>query len=143
MAKKFTTEEKKERIRLAMEIYTYTGAWRNCEHIVHRQNVEKWIREPEIYTYALSIGYEPLDDTPVASFAPKTVHYQARFALQGAIMHMKDGRFVARDGARLHYAIRDTALVMYKLDGIGNRHYAGPAYFRGADVLANDWTVVD
>ena len=143
MAKAFTTEQKKERIRLAMDIYTQTGAWRNCENIAHRQNVEKWIRDPEIYVYAVSIGYEPLDDMPVASFAPKSVHYNCRFGFSAAIMHMKDGRFVARDGARIHYAIRDNALVMYKLDGIGNRHYAGPAYFRGTDILANDWTVVD
>jgi len=32
--------------------------------------------------------------------------------------------------------------VMYKLDGAGNRHHAGPAYFRGADVMANDWMII-
>ena len=143
MAKAFTTEQKKERIRLAVEIYNKTGAWKDAEKIAHRQNVEKWIRDPEIFAYAESVGYDQLITTPVASFAPKTSHYNNRVSFPGAIMHMKEGQFVARDGARIHYAIRDTALVMYKLDGIGNRHYAGPAYFRGTDILANDWTVVD
>jgi len=143
MAKAFTTEQKKERIRLAVEVYNQTGAWKDAEKIAHRQNVEKWIRDPEIFAYAESVGYDQLITTPVASFAPKSVHYNCRFGFSAATMHMKEGRFVARDGARLHYAIRDNALVMYKLDGIGNRHYAGPAYFRGTDILANDWTVVD
>lgn len=143
MAKAFTTEQKKERIRTAMEIYRQTGAWKDAEKIAHRQNVEKWIRDPEIFAFAESVGYDQLITTPVASYAPKTSHYNNRFGFSAATMHMKEGRFVARDGARLHYAIRDTALVMYKLDGIGNRHHAGPAYFRGTDILANDWTVVD
>jgi hypothetical protein len=33
-------------------------------------------------------------------------------------------------------------MVMYKLDGAGNRHHAGAAYFRGADILANDWMII-
>ena len=143
MAKAFTTEQKKERIRTAMEIYRQTGTWKDAEKIAHRQNIEKWIRDPEVFAFAESVGYDQLITTPVASYAPKTSHYNNRFGFSAATMHMKEGRFVARDGARIHYAIRDTALVMYKLDGIGNRHYAGPAYFRGADILANDWTVVD
>ncbi len=143
MARKFTTEEKKERIRMAMEIYIKTGKWMDAEHIAHRQNVEKWIRTPEIMEYALSIGYEPLDNTPVATYAPKSVHYNCRIGFTAALLHMRDGKMLARDGARIQYAIRDNALIMYKLDGIGNRHYAGPAYFRGADILAHDWTVVE
>lgn len=142
MAKAFTKAEKMERIRQAVEIYQHTGAWKDAEHIAHRQNVEKWIRDLEIREYAESIGYEQLTTTPVASFAPKSTHYNCRIGFSAALLHMRDGKFLARDGARLHYAIRDNALVMYKLDGIGNRHYAGPAYFRGADVLATDWTVV-
>ena len=43
MAKAFTTEQKKERIRLAVEIYKQTGAWKDAEKIAHRQNVEKQI----------------------------------------------------------------------------------------------------
>lgn len=143
MAKAFTTEQKKERIRLAVEIYNKTGAWKDAEKIAHRQNVEKWIRDPEIFAYAESVGYDQLITTPVAFFAPKSVHYNCRISFSTAMIRMKEGQFVARDGARIHYAIRDTALVMYKLDGIGNRHYAGPAYFRGTDILANDWTVVN
>ena len=143
MAKGFTKQEKMDRIRQAMDIYIQTGAWRNCEHIVHRQNVEKWIRDPEIFAYAESIGYEPLDTMPVATFAPKTAHFTARLTFQGALMNMRDGKVVARDGARIQYGIRDNAMVMYKLDGIGNRHCAGPAYLRGADVLANDWTIAE
>ena len=143
MAKAFTTEQKKERIRTAMDIYRQTGTWKDAEKIAHRQNIEKWIRDPEVFAFAESVGYDQLITTPVASYAPKTSHYNNRFGFSAATMHMKEGQFVARDGARIHYAIRDTALVMYKLDGIGNRHYAGPAYFRGADILANDWTVVE
>ena len=143
MARAFTTEQKKERIRMAVEIYRQTGACKDAEKIAHRQNVEKWIRDPEIFAYAESVGYDQIDTTPIASFAPKTSHYNCRIGFSAALMHMKDGKFLARDGARLHYSIRENALVMYKLDGIGNRHYAGPAYFRGADILANDWTVVE
>jgi hypothetical protein len=78
----------------------------------------------------------------VATFAPPTVHYSARIAFSGALVHMRDGKYVCRDGARIHYAINHGQLVMYKLDGAGVRHHAGPAYFRGADILANDWMII-
>jgi hypothetical protein len=78
----------------------------------------------------------------VATYAPPTAHYTARIAFSGALVHMRDSKYVCRDGARIHYAISHGQLVMYKLDGAGNRHHAGPAYFRGADVMANDWMII-
>jgi hypothetical protein len=41
MAIAFSIEEKKERIRQAMEIYAATGSWSNADNIVRRQSVEK------------------------------------------------------------------------------------------------------
>jgi len=78
----------------------------------------------------------------VAGFAPVTAHYTARMAFSGALVHMRDGKYVCRDGARIHYAVQHGQLVMFKLDGAGNRHHAGVAYFRGADVMANDWMII-
>jgi hypothetical protein len=59
-----------------------------------------------------------------------------------ALIHMKESRYVARDGARIQYAIQHGQLVMFKLDGAGTRHHAGPAYFRGTDILAHDWMII-
>ena len=141
MAQAFSLEEKKERIRQAMEIFSETGSWSNADNIVRRQSVEKWIRNPELQAYALSLGYQQLCTDPIATFAPETKHPQCRMSFSGAMIHLKEGRYLCRDGARLHYAISHGVLVMYKLDGAGNRHFAGPAYFRGADVLAADWVI--
>ena len=142
MALAFSTEEKKERIRQAMEIYNETGSWSKADAIARRQSVEKWVRDPELHAYATSLGYQQMCTDPVATFAPTTAHPQCRMSFSGALIQMKEGRYLCRDGARLHYAIRHGALVMYKLDGAGTRHFAGPAYFRGADVLAMDWVIV-
>ena len=141
MAQAFSLEEKKERIRQAMEIYNETGSWSKADAIAKRQSVEKWVRNPEILEYATSLGYQQMCTDPVATFAPTTAHPQCRMSFSGAMVHLKEGRYLCRDGARLHYAISHGALVMYKLDGAGNRHHAGPAYFRGADVLAADWVI--
>ena len=142
MAIAFSIEEKKERIRQAMEVYSTTGTWSKADNIVRRQSVEKWVRNPELLAYATSLGYQQMCTDEVASFAPTTAHYTARIAFSGALVHMKDGRYVCRDGARIHYAISHGQMVMYKLDGAGNRHHAGAAYFRGADILANDWMII-
>ena len=141
MAQAFSLEEKKERIRQAMEIYNETGSWSKADAIAKRQSVEKWVRDPELLEYAQRLGYQQLCTDPIATFAPETKHPQCRMSFSGAMVHLKEGRYLCRDGARLHYAIRQGALVMYKLDGAGNRHFAGPAYFRGADVLAMDWVI--
>jgi hypothetical protein len=142
MALAFSLEEKKERIRQAMEIFSETGSWSNADNIVRRQSVEKWVRDPELLAYATSLGYQQMCTDEVASFAPTTAHYTARIAFSGALVHMRDGRYVCRDGARIHYAVQHGQMVMYKLDGAGNRHHAGAAYFRGADILANDWMII-
>jgi hypothetical protein len=142
MALAFSIEEKKERIRQAMEIYNTTGSWSKADNIVRRQSVEKWVRNPELLAYASSLGYQQMCTDEVASFAPTTAHYTARIAFSGALVHMRDGKYVCRDGARIHYAISHGQMVMYKLDGAGNRHHAGAAYFRGADVMANDWMII-
>jgi hypothetical protein len=142
MALAFSIEEKKERIRQAMEIYNTTGSWSNADNIVRRQSVEKWVRNPELLAYATTLGYQQMCTDQVATFAPVTAHYTHRIGFSGALVHLRDGRYVARDGARIHYAINHGQLVMFKLDGAGTRHHAGPAYFRGADVLANDWMII-
>ena len=142
MAIAFSFEEKKERIRQAMEIYATTGTWSKADNIVRRQSVEKWVRDPELLAYATSLGYQQMCTDEVAGFAPVTAHYTARMAFSGALVHMRDGKYVCRDGARIHYAISHGQMVMYKLDGAGNRHHAGVAYFRGADVMANDWMII-
>jgi len=142
MALAFSIEEKKERIRQAMEIYATTGTWSKADNIVRRQSVEKWVRDPELLAYATSLGYQQMCTDEVAGFAPVTAHYTARMAFSGALVHMRDGKYVCRDGARIHYAISHGQMVMYKLDGAGNRHHAGVAYFRGADVMANDWMII-
>ena len=142
MALAFSLEEKKERIRQAMEIYATTGSWSKADNIVRRQSVEKWVRNPELLAYATSLGYQQMCTDEVAGFAPVTAHYTARMAFSGALVHMRDGKYVCRDGARIHYAISHGQMVMYKLDGAGNRHHAGVAYFRGADVMANDWMII-
>jgi len=142
MALAFSLEEKKERIRQAMEVYSTTGTWSKADDIVRRQSVEKWVRDPELLAYATSLGYQQMCTDEVASFAPTTAHYTARIAFSGALVHMRDGKYVCRDGARIHYAISHGQMVMYKLDGAGVRHHAGVAYFRGADVMANDWMVI-
>ncbi len=142
MALAFSFEEKKERIRQAMEIYNTTGSWSKADNIVRRQSVEKWVRNPELLAYASSLGYQQMCTDEVAGFAPVTAHYTARIAFCGALVHMRDGKYVCRDGARIHYAISHGQMVMYKLDGAGNRHHAGSAYLRGADVMANDWMVI-
>ena len=142
MALAFSIEEKKERIRQAMEIYATTGSWSKADNIVRRQSVEKWVRNPELLAYATSLGYQQMCTDEVAGFAPVTAHYTARMAFSGALVHMRDGKYVCRDGARIHYAISHGQMVMYKLDGAGNRHHAGVAYFRGADVMANDWMII-
>lgn len=142
MAQAFSTEEKKERIRQAMEIYNATGSWSKAYAIVHRQSVEKWVRDPELQAYATSLGYQQMCTDPVATFAPTTAHYTSRMVFSAALIHMKESRYVARDGARIQYAIQHGQCVMFKLDGAGTRHHAGPAYFRGADVLAHDWMII-
>jgi len=142
MAIAFSIEEKKERIRQAMEIYNTTGSWSNADNIVRRQSVEKWVRNPELLAYATTLGYQQMCTDQVATFAPVTAHYTHRIGFSGALVHLRDGRYVARDGARIHYAINHGQLVMFKLDGAGNRHHAGPAYFCGADVMANDWMII-
>ena len=142
MALAFSLEEKKERIRQAMEVYSTTGTWSKADNIVRRQSVEKWVRNPELLAYATSLGYQQMCTDEVAGFAPVTAHYTARIAFSGALVHMRDGKYVCRDGARIHYAISHGQMVMYKLDGAGNRHHAGVAYFRGADVMANDWMII-
>ena len=142
MAIAFSLEEKKERIRQAMEVYSTTGTWSKADNIVRRQSVEKWVRNPELLAYATSLGYQQMCTDEVAGFAPTTAHYTARMAFSGALVHMRDGKYVCRDGARIHYAISHGQMVMYKLDGAGNRHHAGVAYFRGADVMANDWMII-
>ena len=142
MALAFSLEEKKERIRQAMEVYSTTGTWSKADNIVRRQSVEKWVRNPELLAYATSLGYQQMCTDEVATFAPTTAHYTARIAFSGALVHMRDGKYVCRDGARIHYAISHGQMVMFKLDGAGNRHHAGVAYFRGADVMANDWMVI-
>jgi hypothetical protein len=142
MALAFSLEEKKERIRQAMEVYSTTGSWSKADNIVRRQSVEKWVRDPELLAYATSLGYQQMCTDEVAGFAPVTAHYTARMAFSGALVHMRDGKCVCRDGARIHYAISHGQMVMYKLDGAGNRHHAGVAYFRGADVMANDWMII-
>lgn len=142
MAVAFSVKEKKERIRQAMEIFGETGSWSDAHCIVHRQTVERWLRDPEILAYATSLGYKQLYTDPVATFAPETKHPLCRMSFSGAVVHLKEGKYLCRDGARLHYAISHGQLVMYKLDGAGTRHHAGPAYFRGADVLAADWVIV-
>jgi len=142
MALAFSIEEKKERIRQAMEIYNTTGTWSKADDIVRRQSVEKWLRNPELLAYAQSLGYQQMCTDSVAGFAPVTAHYTARMAFSGALVHLRDGKYACRDGARIHYAVQHGQLVMYKLDGAGNRHHAGPAYFRGADVMANDWMII-
>ena len=141
MAQAFSVEEKKERIRQAMEIYNATGSWSRADNIAKRQSVEKWVRDPEILEYAQRLGYQQMCTDQVATFAPTTAHYTSRMVFSAALIHMKESRYVARDGARIHYAIQHGQLVMYKLDGAGTRHHAGPAYFRGADVLAADWVI--
>ena len=142
MAQAFSTEEKKERIRQAMEIYNETGSWSKADAIAKRQSVEKWVRDPELHAYASSLGYQQLCTDPIATFAPETKHPQCRMSFSGAMVHLKEGRYLCRDGARLHYAISHGQLVMYKLDGAGTRHFAGPAYFRGTDILAHDWMII-
>ena len=142
MAQAFSTEEKKERIRQAMEIYNETGSWSKAYAIVHRQSVEKWVRDPELLEYAQRLGYQQMCTDPVATFAPETRHYTSRMVFSAALIHMKESRYVARDGARIQYAIQHGQCVMFKLDGAGNRHHAGPAYFRGTDVLAHDWMII-
>jgi len=142
MAIAFSIEEKKERIRQAMEIYNTTGTWSKADDIVRRQSVEKWLRNPELLAYAQSLGYQQMCTDEVAGFAPVTAHYTARIGFSGALVHMRDGKYLCRDGARIHYAVKHGQLVMYKLDGAGVRHHAGPAYFRGADVMAADWMVI-
>ena len=54
MAIAFSIEEKKERIRQAMEVYSTTGTWSKADNIVRRQSVEKWVRNPELLAYATS-----------------------------------------------------------------------------------------
>jgi hypothetical protein len=142
MAIAFSIEEKKERIRQAMEIYNTTGSWSNADNIVRRQSVEKWVRNPELLAYASTLGYQQMCTDQVATFAPVTAHYTHRIGFSGALVHLRDGKYACRDGARIHYAINHGQLVMFKLDGAGTRHHAGPAYFRGADVLANDWMII-
>jgi hypothetical protein len=142
MAVAFSIEEKKERIRQAMEIYNTTGTWSKADDIVRRQSVEKWLRNPELLAYAQGLGYQQMCTDEVAGFAPVTAHYTARMAFSGALVHMRDGKYLCRDGARIHYAVSHGQLVMYKLDGAGVRHHAGPAYFRGADVMAADWMII-
>ena len=142
MAIAFSIEEKKERIRQAMEIYATTGSWSNADNIVRRQSVEKWIRNTELLAYAQSLGYQQMCTDAVAAFAPPTANYSNRMVFSAALIHLKESRYVARDGARIHYAVQHGQLVMYKLDGAGTRHHAGPAYFRGADVMANDWMII-
>ena len=142
MAVAFSTEEKKERIRQAMEIYNATGSWSRADNIARRQSVEKWVRDPELLEYAQRLGYQQMCTDQVAAFAPTTAHYTSRMVFSAALIHMKESRYVARDGARIHYAIQHGQLVMFKLDGAGNRHHAGPAYFRGADILAADWMII-
>jgi len=142
MALAFSIEEKKERIRQAMEIYATTGTWSKADNIVRRQSVEKWVRDPELLAYAQSLGYQQMCTDEVAGFAPVTAHYTARIGFSGALVHLRDGKYACRDGARIHYAISHGQMVMYKLDGAGNRHHAGVAYFRGADVMANDWMII-
>lgn len=142
MAQAFSTEEKKERIRKAMEIFSETGSWSKADAIAKRQSVEKWIRDPELLEYAQRLGYQQMCTDPVATFVPTTAHYTSRMVFSAALIHMKESRYVARDGARIHYAIQHGQLVMFKLDGAGTRHHAGPAYFRGADVLASDWMII-
>ena len=142
MALAFSIEEKKERIRQAMEIYNTTGTWSKADDIVRRQSVEKWLRNPELLAYAQGLGYQQMCTDEVAGFAPVTAHYTARIGFSGALVHMRDGKYLCRDGARIHYAVSHGQLVMYKLDGAGVRHHAGPAYFRGADVMANDWMII-
>jgi len=142
MALAFSLEEKKERIRQAMEIYNTTGTWSKADDIVRRQSVEKWLRNPELLAYAQGLGYQQMCTAEVAGFAPVTAHYTARIGFSGALVHLRDGKYLCRDGARIHYAISHGQMVMYKLDGAGVRHHAGPAYFRGADILANDWMII-
>jgi hypothetical protein len=142
MAQAFSLEEKKERIRQAMEIYNETGSWSKADAIAKRQSVEKWVRDPELLEYAQRLGYQQMCTDPVATFAPETRHYTSRMVFSAALIHMKESHYVARDGARIQYAIQHGQLVMFKLDGAGTRHHAGPAYFRGTDVLAHDWMII-
>jgi hypothetical protein len=66
MALAFSVDEKKERIRQAMEIYNETGSWPTAKNMTTRQSVEKWVRNPELLTYATSLGYQPICTDPVS-----------------------------------------------------------------------------
>lgn len=68
---------------------------------------------------------------------------QSRKTFNLILSYIVDGKRVQRDGARWCIQRVDGALMRYELDGANVWRCKGFATFTGADVLANDWTVIE
>lgn len=56
---------------------------------------------------------------------------------------VKKGQPVRRIGARWFIQMVDKRLITYRLDGANNRVFDGITTLTSADILANDWEIVE
>ena len=56
---------------------------------------------------------------------------------------VKNGKTIRRVGARWFVQMVDKRLITYRLDGANNRVFDGITLLSSADILSNDWEVVE
>jgi hypothetical protein len=56
---------------------------------------------------------------------------------------VKNGKTIRRVGARWFIQMVDKRLITYRLDGANNRVFDGITTLSSADILSNDWEVVE
>jgi hypothetical protein len=56
---------------------------------------------------------------------------------------VKNGKTIRRVGARWFIQMVDKRLITYRLDGANNRIFDGITNLSSADILSNDWEVVE
>ncbi len=56
---------------------------------------------------------------------------------------VKNGKTIRRVGARWFIQMVDKRLITYRLDGANNRVFDGITNLSSADILSNDWEVVE
>lgn len=56
---------------------------------------------------------------------------------------VKNGKAIRRVGARWFIQMVDKRLITYRLDGANNRVFDGITTLSSADILSNDWEVVE
>ncbi len=56
---------------------------------------------------------------------------------------VKNGKTIRRVGARWFIQMVDKRLITYRLDGANNRVFDGITTLSSADILSNDWEIVE